>query len=299
MVGEFYAVLALVLFGLNAFIVIPASARVPQSTGFLIVLLANSGFSLAVVLVQRLASDDISRPDPLAVLLFAVAGVFANYLGRWGYFRTVQSLGPSRASAFQNSSPLFAVVLGWALLRQPLDRYQIAFMAVVICGLYLASSIPRGGGGPVVVTTVSPVREVMVAVSSAGAFALGNVIRGAAVLRWNEPVLGALLGALAAAAAYIMFQVPVRTMSSVLRDLPLTGTLLWLLSGVVTICAQAAMIAATAYLPVGVVVAISAAAPVVVIPVSLVVLANEERISLRTVAGALLITSGVSGLLLV
>ena len=41
---------------------------------------------------------------------FALAGIFANYLGRRGSFRSVETLGPSRASAVQITNPMFAAV---------------------------------------------------------------------------------------------------------------------------------------------------------------------------------------------
>lgn len=297
MIGEFYAVLALLLFAANVFIVRPASARVGLHVGFLVVLISNTGFAVLLLLGQELTRDEPLRADLFALGLFALAGVFANYLGRWGYFRTIHTLGPSRASAVQNSSPLFAVLLAWLLLGQALGGHQLVLMGVVVWGLYLTSSAGRAGR-LVTARGGNPKGEVVVALAAAGAYAMGNVIRGGAVGRWQEPVLGAFVGAVAAAATYVAVHVRLRRLPTLLHGLPRGGLLLWTLSGSIMICAQAAMIAATAYLPVGVVVAVSAATPAIVIPASVLLFGNAEQVTLRVASGAALITCGVAGLLL-
>ena len=76
------------------------------------------------------------------------------------------------------------------------------------------------------------------------------------------------------------------------------GILLWALTGLLTISAQISVIAATAYSPVAIVLVISSALPIVVIPVSLFVLRSAEGIRVATVVGAGVVLAGVSGILL-
>lgn len=56
--------------------------------------------------------------------------------------------------------------------------------------------------------------------------------------------------------------------------------------------------AATAYSPVAIVLVISSALPIVVIPVSLLVLRSAEGIRVATVLGAAVVLAGVAGILL-
>jgi drug/metabolite transporter (DMT)-like permease len=70
------------------------------------------------------------------------------------------------------------------------------------------------------------------------------------------------------------------------------------LAGVLTISAQISVIGATGYLPVAIVLVISSALPLVVVPVSLLVLRNVEELRATTLLGTGLVLAGVTGILL-
>lgn len=292
-----YALLALGLFAGNAFLVGPATARLELELGFLVVLLSNVAFGTVLVLLDRLADPAPLHVDPVALTGFAVAGIFTSYMGRRGYFHGLQALGPSRATAMQNSSPLFAVLVAWLLLGQALGWVELLLMAAIVYGLYLTGSSARRrsrGAAPPAVSW----RDVLIALGAAAAYAVGNVLRGGAVERWHEPIIGALAGAVAAALVYAVVHISPRGLVRRLRAAPRDGVLLWTGCGAVMICAQASLIAATAYLPVAVAVAISSATPVVVIPVSVLLLGNRERVDVQVAAGAALVGAGAIALLL-
>jgi drug/metabolite transporter (DMT)-like permease len=307
-VGELLAVLALMLFSANVFAVRMASRRLAQDIGFMIALGANVLFGVVLFGVDLLLRTDGFRFDPRATLMFALAGICASYLGRRGFFASVQTLGPSRASAVQITNPVFAAVFAWALLGERLGGWEMVLMAVTLTGLLLAS-LRRGGDGPVspllpsrgaglgVLWAALPVRLLLPAVLSAMAYGAGNVLRAGALDTWSEPVFGGFVGALAGMVAYAALHVLPRHVSMI-RDVTIPGVVLWTLAGALTICAQISVIAATAYSPVAVVLVISSALPIVVIPVSLLVLRQAEAISGLTVLGSLLVLIGVSGILL-
>jgi drug/metabolite transporter (DMT)-like permease len=58
------------------------------------------------------------------------------------------------------------------------------------------------------------------------------------------------------------------------------------------------VIAATIYIPVAMAVVISAAIPVVILPVSRFFLRRTESVTISTAVGALLVLAGVTGLIL-
>ena len=295
--GELFALLALGLFAGNAFLVRPATARLEQELGFLIVLVSNVAFGIVLVVVDLLARPAPGSVDPLALAGFAVAGVFTSYLGRRGYFHSVQRLGPSRATAMQNSSPLFTVLIAWLVLGQVLGWIELLLMTAVVYGLYLTGSNTRSTSHDPASVAVSW-RDVLIALGAASAYAVGNVLRGGAVDRWHEPTIGALAGAVAAALVYGVVHISPRGLAKRLHAAPRAGVLLWTGCGAVMICAQAALIAATAHLPVAVAVAISSATPVLVIPISVLLLGNRERVTVRVAAGAALVGVGAIALLL-
>ena len=299
MTGEVLAVLALLLFAGNAFLVRPAGRLVPQDLGFLVVLAANVVFGAVLLLVQAASSGWPERIDLRALGAFAVAGVFAGYLGRLGYFRSVELVGPSRASAVQNSSPLFALVLAWVLLGQALTPLQLLFMLAVVIGLVVVGTRRAGAAASSTVASRDVLtRAMVVGLLSAAAYGAGNVLRGFAIERWQEPLVGALAGAVTATAAYVAIHPAARAAVRRLGSASRKGLGLWALSGSLMICGQASVIAATATLPVAVVVAVSAATPVVVIPVSIAMGGRHEGLTVRVALGAALIASGVAALLL-
>jgi drug/metabolite transporter (DMT)-like permease len=295
--GDALALGALGLFGCNAFIVRAASARLEQGLGFLIALAANVVVAGLAVLQQVLVSG-ISPSAGSAVLLFMVAGVLSSYLGRRGYFRSVETMGPSRAAAVQVSNPVFALVFAWVFLQETLSPAALAALAVVVFGLFLTSQVPAHEAGTRASSRTMPLAILGPALVAAVCYGLGNVARGAAVDDWQEPFVGGLLGAVTGILAYLVFGVRVRRVVADLRLADRRGIWLWLLAGGVTIAGQVAVIAATAYIPIAVAVAISSALPIVVIPASVLLLGNADRVTRRTVVGAALVVGGVVAMVL-
>jgi drug/metabolite transporter (DMT)-like permease len=301
-VGELLAVAGLVLFSGNAFVVRAAAVRLEQGMGFLVALAANVVAAALAVLGQLLLTGAVPRPSWQPVVLFLVGGVLANYLGRRGYFRSVELIGPSRASAIQVTNPAFALALAWVLLGESVSRLDLVAVVTVLVGLVLASLRPDRRPalhpglrrGPALL----PMAHLLPAVVAALCYGLGNVVRSSGVRQWQEPLVGGLLGALAGTLCYVAVHVPVRTVLAQVRVADRGGLALWGLAGTLAIGGQVAVIAATVHIPVGIAVAISSALPVLVIPVSVLLLRNTEGVTPATVGGALLILVGVSAMLL-
>jgi probable blue pigment (indigoidine) exporter len=71
----------------------------------------------------------------IGVVYLGLIGAALTYI-LW--FRGLSRLGPAAISPLGFLSPLVAVVLGWALLRQDLSPLQIAGMAVVLASVWLS-----------------------------------------------------------------------------------------------------------------------------------------------------------------
>ena len=317
--GEALAVAGLVLFSGNAFVVRAAAARLEQGLGFLVALAANVVAAALAVLAQLALTGRVPTPPWQAVVLFLLGGVLANYLGRRGYFRSVELIGPSRAAAIQVTNPAFALALAWVLLGETVSRVDLAAVATVLVGLVLASLRPtlrlgrRHGphGGDGACDPHDPVRDgarrgprllpmahLVPALVAALCYGLGNVVRSSGVRQWEEPLVGGLLGALAGTVVYVALHVPVRTVLARVRAADRGGLALWGAAGTLAIGGQVAVIAATVHIPVGIAVAISSALPVLVLPVSVLLLRNTEGVTPATVVGSALILGGVATMLL-
>ncbi|MQA12720.1 MAG: EamA family transporter [Pseudonocardiaceae bacterium] len=308
-VGEALALLALLLFSTNVLVVKVASTRLGQDVGFLLALGSNVLFAAVLFGGERVISATPFAIEWDAFATFAIGGLFTSYLGRRLLFRSVQTIGPSRASALQITNPVFSAVIGWLVLGESLGTAAVLFVLLVVGGLYLTSRTSTRTPTPVrpgaeppseagTRRTSLPAPEVAVALLGAMSYAVGNVVRSGAVRYWNEAVFGALLGASCATVVYLVAHTDLRRLAQRVRTSPRSGLWFWALSGVLTISAQISLIAATRTIPVAVAVVVATAIPLIVVPASILLFRNAEGVTGRTVAGVGLIFAGVAGIIL-
>lgn len=83
----------------------------------------------------------------------AYLGLFGTVLGFVWYYEGVRELGPSRASIFINFVPVFAIVLAFLILGEPITRSLILGGCLVLAGVYLTNrrqkpNLQGAGPGP-------------------------------------------------------------------------------------------------------------------------------------------------------
>jgi drug/metabolite transporter (DMT)-like permease len=302
--GQLLAFMALILFSSNVVLTKVASARIALDAGFLVAVAANIVFAALLLGAQAAWSGPPGRLDWTGVALYAAAGAFTTWLGRWFFFEAIARLGPARASVFQVSSPLFTALIAWIALDERLGLSGLAGMAATVAGLVLVSVAPRSlarapGAAVVGGRGLLPLLRsgLALGLASSGAYGFGNVLRGAAIRRFDEPVLGALLGAGAAMLLHLAITRGDPAARAALRRAPRSGVIMFAVSGSLTITAQMCTIMAMRHVPVALVALITLCTPVVVFPASYFLLRNQERITGRTVAGGTLALLGM-GLLL-
>ena len=311
MTGELLALCALAMFSTNIVITKVASARMSVNDGFLISVGVNLAFSALLFGVELLLRREPLHWDPYGAALFLLAGAASTYLGRWFFFEAIVRLGPAKASLFQGTSPLATIVIAWLFLGETLGAIKIAAMLVAIAGLFVVS-LPPGShrlepGAPPPPAAIPPnagrwrawARSgVLVAAGSAVAYAFGNVLRGAGVRQWDEPILGAVIGAIAGVALHLLFGSGHARVLRGLFKFDRLAVRLYALGGVLTISAQICMIASMKYIPVAIATLITLCTPVLVIPSSYFLLKNQEGLRGTTLAGAALTLGGIATILL-
>lgn len=316
--GELLAIVALIMFSINIVVTKVASAKVDISLGFLVAMMVNVVCAISIVAVQELLSPAPLSLDAAALLLFALAGFFSTYLGRWLLYDSVVRLGPSRASAFQSSNPMFTVFIAYFVLDERLGGTDLVASTAILFGLFLASHrpqelVPQGAeatrpsadgrenaknndGRRLLGTIISS--GGLLALLGAFSYAVGNVLRGVAIESWNEPVLGVLVGAMAGLIAYSVLGSGARNVGQRLSRADRDGLRLFLCSGMLTVVAQACMVGAMRYMPVSVVTLITLSTPILVLPIGYFVLRNRERLLPRTALGSAIILAGITTILL-
>jgi drug/metabolite transporter (DMT)-like permease len=306
-VGELLAAAALVLYATNIMLTKAASARVDIGLGFLLSTAVNVVFSLLLLCIQLGMRDGAMTWNWHGFCAFLLAGVFSTYLGRWFFFESIVRFGPARASIFQISAPLFTVLIAWLFLGEKLQASALAGIALTVFGLFLVVYVPgtfsasRGAStqGGAAVVRLSPFKwvlgsSIVLGMLASMSYAMGNVMRGAAVRLWDEPVAGGLLGAISGIALHLLFSSGSEKLLPRLKSADRAGTLTFMFTGTLNISAQILIIFSLRYIPVSIATLISSCVPVLVIPMSYFLLKNQEGIGLKTVVGAVLTLAGIA-----
>ena len=293
-----------------------ATSLLPLGLGFLIATATNVLFSALALGAQLAAGRAMPEWNGTAVACFAGAGVLSTYLGRWFFYESVVLWGPAKASIFQVSNPLFTALVAWLALGEALTASTFLGMATAVAGLILisvnpmqASVQPAGSAQTQASQADADPRGaalwarwrssiLVLGLGSALAYSLGNVLRGAAIRDWNEPLLGGLLGALSGLLLHLFFMPEKRQLLDRLRQAPPLGIWLFALLGAATIAGQIFSIAAMRYVPISITNLVTLCSPLLVIPLSRVFYKNAGKTTPDVVLGAVLTVAGVGWVLM-
>lgn len=307
--GMALATAALCMFSLNILVVKLAADRVSLDLGFLIAVTVNLLFCGLLLGVQLLVSTNGIAWSWRGTVLFAVAGLFSTYLGRWFFFEAVVRLGSAKASLFQVSSPGFAALIAWIFLGESISAVGIAAIALTMAGLMLIGYVPGvfsraapgAGNAAAAASLLSRLKRssLMLGMAAAAAYAIGTVFRGAAVRSWNEPVLGALFGAATGLLLHAVLSREMSTFAVRMRSADRRGMQLFAVSGILTILAQICSIWSLRYMEVALSNLITLCTPLLVIPGGYFLFKKKEEISLRSWLGGAMALAGVATLILV
>lgn len=299
------AVAALMMFSSNIILTKLAMARLSLDVGFVVAVAVNVIFGALAFAGGLLVRPDRVHWDGPGFWMFLGAGVLTTYLGRFFFFEAVARLGPAKASTFQISSPLFTVLIAWLLLGERIGAPIFAAMVVVVLGLYLVSVAPRDGGGKrsPAVSARRKVQRVLASgvglgVGSSLAYAVGNVVRGAAIHRWDEPILGALLGAISGIVLHFMFSPARNHLHAMVRAADRSGLAVYAVCGMLTITGQMLTLAAMSHIAVSIVALVTLCSPLIVFPASYLLFRGDARITPRVVVGTVLALGGIAVIVL-
>ena len=311
-VGEFLAIVALVLFSSNIVLTKVATSKLNINLGFLISVGMNVFFAFFLFLIQLFFfSEGTINWNTKGFFLFLIGGVFSTYLGRWFFFETIDKLGPTRASAFQVSNPLFTTLIAWIFLGETLHWIDVTAIILILVGLFFVSYIPQfttakkevAAGMEQIEETHEANRSFiikkfvqsgfMLAFLSSLSYAVGNVVRGIGIQNWQQPILGGLLGAIVGLVLHSVTNKNTRHFFKEIKEADTTGVALFALSGVITISAQISVIGAMHYIPISIANLITLSTPVLVMPISYFLFKNSEGVTYLTIMGIILVLGGI------
>lgn len=305
--GHILAGIALCMFASNIVVTKLATARLALAVGFVITVVANVLICALALYFQLTLRSEPLKWNIHGLSIFFAAGIFSTYLGRFFFFESIHRLGPSRASVFQLSSPLFAAIIGWIVIGEELALITVAGMVVTLYGIYLVGmrTGPRLDKLSEGVTEKEAMNEsflmlirrlaqsgIFLGLGGSLAYAISNIMRASAIHAWNEPIFGALLGALSGLVLHLSLSSETRSLMGAFRDADKRGIGLYLLSGVLTSAGQVFAISSMVFIPAAVSALITLCSPILVLPASYWFLKNEERLTVMSVLGTLLSLCG-------
>lgn len=265
-----------------------AAGRVNVDTGLFLTIVANNACNVVVVAVAESTRHAV-RPDALAVLWFALAGVTTTFVGRSVVFRAVGLIGPSRADALKVAQPIFTAVLAAVFLHETLGLSMLGGMALVMggvaCLVWEHLNGATGGAGWRLGLTLGLLGALL--------YGTGNVLRKAGVDVYPSAVAGVSVSAFAALAAVVLSLLIQRRAGDLRAALRKPDTD-YLLAGVCNSVGLYGFFASVTFLPVAVTTVIASVEPFFTAMASRAILGRTEPLSGRFFLSAAVIVLGVA-----
>ena len=290
--GITLALLAMLCFAANIFLVRGAMARMSLEWGFLVMLAVNVLFTAAAWVVELQLRGTQFAFQWKGAAWFALSGVVGIFFGRRMLLDTIRTLGPARTSVLHSSSPVVTLFAAWILVGERLGAYELALMALVIVGLWTTQAAGRGALGEPRPAALK--RGLVLGLLLIVGFGVGNALRGLAMRAWSEAIFGSLLGT---GSALLCQAASIRTWPKASAELlggDRRGLALFAASGVATACGSILTTSAMGYVEIAIATLITFTTPLVVFPVSVFAFRNREGLSLRTLGGAAMVLAGVA-----
>ena len=220
---------------------------------------------------------DVSGFTLTAALIFAAVGLFFPALVTLITFAANDRLGPSVTGTVSSTAPLFALLAALLILGERIPARALVATGGVVAGVALLSW--RGG------TLMR--RALWLPVTGAALRGLVQVVVKAGLALWPNPFAASLIG-------YGVSSVTV-TLAARGRQGPLErSAVLWFMAtGLLNGLAVLLMYAALSAAPVSFVAPLVAGYPLVTVLLGAALL-HEERLTVRSVAGALLIVGAIA-----
>jgi uncharacterized membrane protein len=279
---EAYALVTAFSFGLTAVLVRKGLSKSTAVTATLV----SSGVQVIVLsLLLTLSPPSLSWT---AVGYFVIAGLLAATMGRTLNYMSIDRLGVPISTSLSGTTPLFTIIFASILIGEAVEVSTVVGTLLVVAGIALIS----GWGGEKGVKK----GDLVIPLGSASLYALSSIVRKTALTMMPEPVLGAVVGALA---SLITYPIVLRMMNRQ-GDIKLTkdSLLYFAAAGVSNSVAWISMFIATQAGSVSVVSAIIGANPLFGLLLSALFLRSVESITPKIIAGCLVIVAGVTAITL-
>jgi drug/metabolite transporter (DMT)-like permease len=273
--------LTAVMFGLMPVILKLAFRRGGMpGVGMIIGLLVAVPANLAAVLIVR---PDLASLTPIAIALFALAGLTGSGVGRrWNYL-AINLIGPARMSTIWTASPVFTALLAAVLYHEALSPVRWAAIVAIVAGAALVTWTPGSGARGWFSVGI------VYAFGAAFLFGIRPLILKAGLLEADVPVVATTIGAIAA----LGYALAMENLDNLRIRRVDAAVILFVAGALVQTASQLALTFGLASGEVSVVYTLTAVSPLFTLIFTRLFLQGVEQITPRLVAGALISVAGV------
>lgn len=124
---------------LSRFLRVPASAM--QVTSMQMIA-AGAVLTVGGAVAGEWPRVDLGAITPSSLLAFGYLVVFGSWVGYSAYVWLLRATTPAVASTYAYVNPAIAVLLGWAIAGESVDRWMVGAMALIVCGVAMIT-VPR------------------------------------------------------------------------------------------------------------------------------------------------------------
>lgn len=298
--GIVYALLTALCWGLYNVFVRRGRDGMDPGAGYLLTLLLNAGAN-ALFTFLPLPGSGAPGLGTLPVVFFVLAGLATTLLGRWLYFESVFTLGPSRASAWKNASPIYTLFIAWLFLAEHPTWLTVLGVLATLGGMYLLGreqSTSEQHGAPAGTSDADSggrrrILGLLLGVGSGVAFASGIMLRKAGLNIWPNAAMGSAIGAIAALIGWLPVSIRRGEVAALLRS---SGPGVWyfFLAGIFSSLAQLSVFLSLRLTPSTVTHVVTSLEPVFTMILSRQVLGGREHLNPALVQAVVLITVGAA-----
>lgn len=156
------------------------------------------------VVVLCVVAFFVPRPewDSYAIVALIAGGIVGTFFGRSLMLRGIRLVGPSRTGAFTTGTPVAAAIAGWIVLGEAITIGEALGGLITVLGLLW---LVRSRQPPAAGVEAPPLKGYLIAAAAPMFFGVAFVIRKLGLERFDSPLLGAAIGAVAALAALSIY----------------------------------------------------------------------------------------------
>ena len=112
----------------------------PQMNWKSLIVVLSGAAALAAIpgVIWEWQTGNLILPGRTGLMIALYTGIFPSIISQIFFIKGVGLIGANRAGIFINLIPIFGTALAIVLLGEPLERFHIVALALVIAGIWLA-----------------------------------------------------------------------------------------------------------------------------------------------------------------